>query len=950
MSIAGRSAKPRSKARRDMPSGPINIEEWSKKVKDAKIGERLKKGFTVPRIIVLAIVLLIIIFFLIIAPFARLYTDALWFNHLGFQSLFYKTLVTKILMVVVFGLAFFVLLYGNILILRKLSPDEQVELEGSPLEAFVAHARGAWSKLVKWILVIFSILAAFIAGLGWSGNWDVVLRYLNHATYGQKDPIFGKDVSYYLFSYPFIRSLVNWLLGVLFFILVVVALLYILEGGIRLKWGPDMLAPHVKAHLSVLGAAILLVKAWSYRLNMYELLFQKKGVVYGVGYTDAHAHIPALWIMLVVAIAAAVVLLINIRYRGWLLPVIAVGSLIVVTILAGTVYPLIIQNYRVKPNELQLESKYLGYNIDFTRNAYKINQVQVKPYAAEQALNKAGIDKNQATIRNIRLWDPGPLLNTYQQLQAIRQYYVFNEVDVDRYYVDNVYRQTMIGAREMMQGNLPASAKTWVNTVLVYTHGYGACLSPSNDITAEGNPFFFLSNIPPTGTTNVQITRPEIYFGEQSSKYVVVDTTQREFDFPKGAQAQSTLYKGDGGVKVNSIWRKLLFAIRFSDVNLLFSGQVRGSSQVMYVRDISERVAKSAPFLKFDQDPYMVIDDSGRLLWIVDGYTTSDMFPYSQPSAGLGNYVRNSVKCVIDAYNGKVTLYVIDPSDPVIATWQKIFPHLFTPFAEMSPDLRRHLRYPEDLYLAQANIFRTYHMTNPRQFYFKEDEWDFPNETQTNTAQPMAPYYLIMRLPYETGEEMVLFMPFVPHTKQNMIAWLGARMDGDHYGELVNFKFPSGRLVYGPQQINGRIEQDPTISEQLSLWRQAGSQVIQGNLLVIPIEQSILYVQPLYLQATQTPIPQIKRVVVVYGNQVVMEPTLDGALARIFGGAQPTPVTPTTTPAPNQSVSALVAQAVQLYNQAISAQKAGDWASYGNLLNQLQNVLNQLSKAAPTTP
>ena len=931
-----------------MPSGPINIEEWSKKFKEMKdkgFGQRIKGGFTRPRIALLVIVLLLLLFFAVIAPFARFYTDALWFNHLGFQQLFYKSLVAKILMVIVFGLAFFILLFGNILVVRRLAPKEKLDVEGSPLEEFITKTRDTWSRLVKWVILIFSIIAAFIAGLGWSGQWDVVLRYLNHATTGLKDPIFGKDTSYYLFSYPFIRSLVNWLLGVLIFIFVIIALLYVLEGGIRLKRGPDMLAPHVLAHLSVILAAIFLVKAWSYRLNMYELLFQKRGVVYGVGYTDAHARIPALWIMLVVALVAAAVLLVNIKYKGWMLPVIVVGSLIVVTILAGTVYPLIIQNYRVKPNELQLESKYLKYNIDFTRQAYNVDKVQVKPYAAAQVLDQSGIQRNQATVRNIRLWDPQPLLTAFQQLQAIRQYYVFNEVDVDRYTVNGVYRQTMIGAREMMQGNLPASAKTWVNTVLVYTHGYGACLSPSNNITAEGNPLFFLSNLPPTGPTNVQITKPAIYFGEQSSKYVVVNTTQKEFDFPKGTQAQSTFYSGNGGVKVNSIWRKLLFAIRFSDVNLLFSGQVRDSSQVMYVRDITERVSKSAPFLKFDQDPYMVIDDSGRQQWIIDGYTTSDLFPYSQPSTGLGNYVRNSVKCVVDAFDGKTTLYVIDPTDPVIATWQKIFPHLFTAFDKMPPDLVKHLRYPEDLYLAQASIYKTYHMTNPRTFYFKEDEWDFPNETQNNNPQPLMPYYLIMKLPYEQGEEMVLFMPFVPHTKQNMIAWLGARMDDGHYGELVNFRFPSGNLIYGPQQIEGRIEQDPTISEQLSLWRQAGSQVIQGNLLVIPIEQSILYVQPLYLQATQTPIPQIKRVVVVYGNQVVMEPTLEGALARIFGGAPPTPTTPAATPAPTQSIASLVAQANDLYTKALNAQKAGDWASYGNFLNQLQTVLNELNQA-----
>lgn len=930
-----------------MPLGFDSFENWSKKLEEVKLsgmGDRLKKGFTKRRAIIIIGLLVIIVFFAFIFPFASFYTDALWYNHQGFQNLFWKMFWAKILMVIIFGAVFFVLIYANVLLARRIPPSQKISAEGSPLESFIDKARKTSGKLISIGTVVFCVLAAFFAGLGWGGKWEMVLKFLNHTSFGTKDPLFNKDIGFYAFSYPFQRALVDWFLSSLIFILFVTAVVYVLTGGVRLKRGPDMLAPHVKAHLSVLLALVFLAKAWSYRLNMYEVLFSKKGVVYGAGYTAVHAQLPALWIMFVLALLAAVILLINIRYRGWKLPAIAVGSLVVVAFLAGTVYPLIVQNYVVKPNERTKESQYLKYNIDFTRQAYKINEVQTKPFEAGLSLDQEGIRRNQTTVRNIRLWDPRPLLNTYQQLQAIRQYYMFNDVDVDRYTIDNVYRQTLIGAREMLQSNLPESARTWVNKTLVYTHGYGACLNASNDVSSEGNPVFLIEDIPPKGQTNLQVKRPEIYFGEKSNDYIAVDSSEKEFDYPRGDKKMYTVYKGDGGVRVNSFWRKILFSIRFGDISLLFSGQVTGDSRLMYYRSVKDRLAKSAPFLKFDKDPYMVLADDGKLYWIADGYTTTDKFPYSQPTSGFGNYVRNSVKAVIDAYDGKVWLYVIDPEDPIIATYQKIFPQIFTSFDKMPQDLKRHLRYPEDYFLAQSDILRTYHMTDPKEFYNKEDEWDFPEEVADGKV-PMEPYYVIMKLPDEQGEEMVLMLPFVPHTKQNMISWLGARMDGEHYGELVNYMFPSGRLIYGPEQIEGRIEQDPEISRQLSLWRQEGSQVIRGNLLVIPIEQSLIYVEPLYLQATQIPIPQIKRVVVVYGQQVVMEGTLDQAMARLFAGAPPSAITPPPEQKPAVEISDLTKQALDLYNKAVEAQKAGDWSAYGNYLSQLNDILNQLAEA-----
>jgi len=925
--------------------GQSNVEDFNKKLQELRksgasgLRDRFKGGLTKWRIAILVIILAIVVIILVIVPFSKFYTDALWYNHLGFQNLFYKTLVAKIVSVLVFGLVFFVLLYGNIFLARKLSPDQELNLEGSPLADIIKKARGTWKKLVGIGLVLFAVIASFISGLGWGGKWDMILKWINHSAFAGTDPVFHKNIGYYVFSYPFHRSLTDWLIGTLLFVLVVTAVVYIFEGGIRLKKGWDMFSPHVLAHLSVILAAIFIIKAYSYRLNMYELLFSKDGAVYGVGYTANNARIPALWIMLVVALGIALIMLINIRFKSWLLPLIGIGTLLVVALLAGTVYPAIIQTYVVKPAEQAKERPYLERNIQATRDAYKIAAVQPTPYPADLPLDLNAIQRNQATIKNIRLWDPKTLLTSFQQLQSIRQYYTFNDVGVDRYTVNGLYRQTMISSRDMNQSGLPASARTWVNNTLVYTHGFGAVMSPSNDVTSEGNPNFIVDNIPPTGATNIQITTPQIYFSETTDNYVVTNTSQPEFDYPQGQSEVHKPYAGTGGVKVKSFWRKLLMSISFGDVNLLFSGQVQNNSQVMYYRSVQNRLSKCAPFLKQDSDPYLVVSDSGKLFWIVDCYATSDKYPYSEPTAGVGNYVRNSVKAVIDAYNGDVSLYVVDPADPMINTYKKIFPQIFKPFAQMPPDLVKHIRYPEDYFVAQANILRTFHMTNPDTYYNREDQWDFPNAELNGQMTTMPPYYIIMRLPGSIGEEMILMTNFVPHNKQNMTAWLAARMDPGHYGELVNFTFPSGKLVYGPEQIQGRIEQDPTISQQLSLWRQAGSQVITGNLLVIPIQGNLIYVEPLYLQATQTQIPQVKRVVVVYGNQVVMGDTLDQAVAGVFGAARA--AAPVATP--TAVVQTLAAQAQDLYNRAIAAQRAGDWATYGALINQLGGVLQQIA-------
>lgn len=931
-----------------MPVEP-DAEDWAKKIKEIKFSkDDFKGGFTRKRIIAAIVIGVIVLLVAIIAPFSKFFTDILWYNHVGYQTVFWTSFWAKILMVVIFSAFFFIVLYGNIFLARKIPPPQEIVTGDSPLDPYIKKISGAWSKLIGIGALIFSIIAAIIGSLTWGAKWEEVLKFLNHSSFGKTDPVFDKDIGFYMFTYPFQRSLADWLIAIIFFTFVIVAVVYLFNGGIRIKKGPDMLAPHVKAHLSVILGIVFLLKAWSYRLNMYELLFSRRGILYGAGYTDIKAEMPALWILVILSIVAAIVLIVNIYYKGWLLPAIAVGSMVVVTILAGTVYPLIIQNFRVKPNEFAKEKPYLERYISATRDAYKISDVTVEPFAAETNLDVAAVEQNQDTLQNIRLWDPRPLLDTYEQLQSIRQYYQFNDVDVDRYTVDGVYRQTMISAREMVQANLPEKARTWVNDTLVYTHGYGVCMNPSNDVSPEGDPVLILKDIPPEGSTDLQVKQPGIYYGELAGDYVITNTSEEEFDYPKGDEKIYASYKGDGGVKMGSFWNKFMFTVRFADINLLFSGQVKSSSRVMYYRNIKERVQKCAPFLEFDSDPYCVLSDEGDLYWIVDAYTTGSQYPYSEPTSGMGNYVRNSVKAVVNAYSGEVTLYVVDEDDPVIQTYMKIFPGIFTPDKEVPEELRKHFRYPEDYFLAQANILRTFHMTNAREFYNKEDEWDFPQEVYDSGKVMMSPYYVIMKLPGAQDEEMVLMLPFVPHGKQNMISWFAARMDGDHYGELGYYLFPSGKLIFGPEQIEGRIDQDPEISKQLSLWKQEGSQVIRGNLLVIPIEQSLLYVEPLYLQASEIKIPQIKRVVVIYGQQVIMEPTLEQALARLFEGVPATEVTTEetteeTTEPPSEEVKNLEQQALDLYNKAVEAQEKGDWAAYGDYLDQLEAVLKQLA-------
>ncbi|MFC1979906.1 UPF0182 family protein, partial [Chloroflexota bacterium] len=593
------------------------------------------------------------------------------------------------------------------------------------------------------------------------------------------------------------------------------------------------------------------------------------------------------------------------------------------------------------------------YNIQFTREAFALDRIEEQPFPAEESPSLQDIEQNEGTINNIRLWDPRPLKDTYNQRQSLRLYYDFNDVDVDRYIIDGEYRQVMLSARELSAEKLAGEAQTWVNRKLQFTHGYGLALSPVNEVSTQGLPTLLVKDIPPVGKFNIE--RPQIYFGEKTDEYVILNTKTEEFDFPMGDDNVYGYYEGKGGVNIGTFIRRLAYAWQLSDLNILISGELAPDSKVLYYRNIRERVSHLAPFLKLDSDPYLVVMD-GRLFWIQDAYTTSDRYPYSEPLGGNLNYIRNSVKAVIDAYNGSVTFYVTDPEDALIQTYQSIFPELFVPAEQMPEFLRAHWRYPESMFNIQATVYQTYHMRDARVFYNKEDLWAIPKEVYFGSEQPMEPYYIIMRLPDEEKEEFLLMQPFTPLSKKVTIGWLAARSDEENYGKLLAYLFPKERTVYGPSQIENRIGQDTVITEQLALWGRGGSRVIRGNLLLIPLGKSVLFVEPVFLEAETGGLPELKRVIVVAGDKIAMEPTLEESLMAIFGTEAPPPalppeppvVKPPAPPAPEEPVVAdiasLIEEAQLHYDRAQQYLQEGDWAGYGSELEALKVVLNQLAE------
>ena len=904
----------------------------------------------------IVIIIAIIGFLLMARWFANLYLDWLWFGSLGYQNIFKTILLSEIGLRVLVGLCAFLFIFINLLFTKKYvlkaiasrqyyENEDVIILHQSPVNKYLTP-----KMLTLTFLLVSAVLGLFIS-TAVTGDWVIIQKFLHSTAFNLNDPIFKKDIGYYVFKLPFyqfIYRLITWF--VVLAALSIGLVYFIAETG---RNGITKLFNSIGAriHFSFLAVLFFLARAWGFRLEQYLLLYSNTGVVFGPGYTDIHARLIAYQALFLISIAVAVIILINLFMRKFKLVIYSIGVLLLASIILGGVYPALIQSLLVKPNELNRESPYIANAIKYTRLAYGLDQVTTKPFPAGNVLSGQDIENNQGIISNIRLWDWRPLSQTYGQLQEIRPYYDLKNIDIDRYKINNQYRQVMLGARELDQKQLPEQAQTWINMRLKYTHGYGIAMNPVNEMTTEGLPDFFIQNIPPASSINQKVNRPEIYFGELTDNYIVVNTKTKEFDYPIGGNENAyATYQGNYGVKTGGLFKRALFALAFADYKILLASDLQHSSQILYYRNIKERVPKLAPFLSYDSDPYIVLDDSGNLQWMWDAYTTSNMYPYSEPFNNQGNYIRNSVKVVINAYTGQVNFYISDDKDPLIKTYEKIFPGVFKPLEQMPDDLKRHIRYPVDLFNIQAQKYAVYHMTDTEMFYNQEDKWNLPTEKVVDQEEAMEPYYTITRLPDGTAPEYILILPFTPKNKTNMIAWLAARSDTPNYGDLLVYEFPKQQLVYGPMQIEARIDQDTTISQQLTLWNQRGSSVIRGNLLVIPIKNSLLYVEPIYLQAEQSKMSELRRVVVAHGDKVVMEPTLDLALNRIFGTAlaseQQSIVSAPQTENQTTTIQELISQANDLYNQAQDRLKDGDWAGYGDAINKLKATLDAMSESA----
>lgn len=870
---------------------------------------------------------------------ATFYTDALWFSDLGQADVFWTRISSGWATGAVFFAAFFAILYVNVLIARKMAPRITLRATddiGFRYEMAIQQLREVLDRFSGVALAAISAVAALISGAAMATQWTVFRLAFAAVPFGETDPQFGRDLAFYFFTMPALRTVADWLTGTLAFTLLVTAAVHVLTGSIRPWARLKGFDPHVKAHLSVLGGLMIVVQGFRYWLDIFELNFSGRGQVLGASFTDINAQIPAYQILIVIAVISGIALMINIRFKGWRLPAIALGVWLGASVLVGGVYPALVQQFRVSPNEAAAEAPYIERNIAMTRKAFNLEDVVVRAFPAEESLTASAVAGDSDTIKNVRLWDPEIVSQSYKQLQGIRPYYDFIDVDVDRYTIDGERRQVLVSLREMNVDQLAEQAKTWVNQHLVYTHGYGAVVSPVNESSGQGLPNFIVRDIPPAGATDLKVDRPAVYYGELTNNYVVAATEIKEFDYPVGDQNATTSYEGKTGIPVGNIVRRAAFALRFSAPQMLFSSYITPESKVLFNRSLNERISALAPWLMLDRDPYAAVID-GKLIWIVDGYTTSDRYPYSERIGGV-NYMRNSVKVTMDAYDGTVTFYAFDETDPVLATWRAVFPGLVLDASEMPEGVRDHLRYPEDLFRVQAEVYKTYHMLDPLVFYNKEDQWALPGEAD---GAPMDPFYVLMKLPQEPAEDFMLMLPFTPRNKDNMIGWMAASSDPDTYGRRIVYTFPKQKLVLGPQQVSARVNQDPVISQQLTLWNQRGSGVLFGNMLVIPIEDSIVYIQPLYLQAEQTAMPQLTRVVVAYGDSVVMHPDLKTALEAVFGA---TPVA-----RPDGEAVDTIDTARDLYLQAIEAQRAGDWAAYGAAIEQLGRALEQLAGSAETT-
>ncbi|MGK7902630.1 MAG: UPF0182 family protein [Hormoscilla sp.] len=802
-------------------------------------------------------------------------------------------------------------------------PDRPIEL------VFLLGLPIAICMAAEWVLSAIAIAMSLGFGLILSGHWARILQYFHPTPFNSTDPLFGQDISFYVFTLPVLHLLEFWLVVLSVFTLVAIALVYLLSGNSLSQGIFPGFSVRQRRHLQLNTAGVLFSVAYSYWLSRYELLYSPRGVTYGASYTDVTTQLPLISFLSWLAGAIVIILLLRVIFlsrKKNLWPYIVYTIVLFLAIAGATTYlvPEVVQSLVVQPNELERETPYIERSISFTRAAFGLEDIEVQPFAPQGNLTFSDLQNNQLTIKNIRLWDTRPLLQTNRQLQQIRLYYKFKDADIERYTLkaedsDRTEKQQVIlVGRELDYSEVPSQAQTWVNEHLVYTHGYGFTMSPVNTATPEGLPDYFVKDLGVDDETgegslwtksqrirdSIPIGKPRIYYGELTNNYVTIPSLEPELDYPSGDENVHNHYDGTGGVSIGSAWRRVLFAKYLKNWQMLLTRYFTPETKVLFRRNINQRIRAIAPFLQFDSDPYLVVantdlydsDDrwqaNNYLYWIIDAYTTSDRYPYSDPGEHPFNYIRNSVKVIIDAYNGDVQFFIADPLDPMIATWQSIFPDMFQPLSALPITLQVHIRYPEDMFNIQSERLLTYHMTDTQVFYNREDQWRVPREIYGNETQAIEPYYLIMKLPTETAEELILLHPFTPVSRNNMIAWLAGRSDGEQYGKLLLYKFPKQQLIYGSEQIDALINQDPEISGQISLWNQQGSRAVQGNLLVIPIEQSLLYVEPLYLEATQNSLPTLVRVIVVYQNRIVMAQTLSQAFQQIFQQPSPQPASP----------------------------------------------------------
>ena len=902
--------------------------------------ENFRIGKGTRRVLILAAVILLFLF--VVSPLVGLYIDRLWYGSLGFATVFQTRLGYQLWLALGgFAIAFLVIALNVLLALRMLGPSQLSK---------IGVRRRVLNTGAGRLALVATAIVALIFGRVALESWETVAKALNATPFGQTDPQFGMDIGFYVFQYPMLTFIWGWLLALVFVCLVAVGAIYFSRASGTP--GTINLPPGAVGHVSLLTSALFLLLAAHYRLAMFGLLVRKgQGTVFGAGYTDQHVLLPVYWTLLVGSVLVAVILIANVYLgRVWVPIGAGVLWLVAVLLLVGLL-PSIYQGLFVRPAELQQEKSNIQREIDGTNAAFGLSNVQFKDFTDKQQITPPLLAANPGTLNNLRLWDYQPLKDTYNQIQTIRQYYDFNDVDIDRYTLPDGYHQVMISARELSPDRLPDNAKTWVNIHLVYTHGYGAAATPVNQVAGEGLPSLILKDIPPAGV--IPLTRPQVYFGETTSGYVIVDSKAQEVDFEKQDAQQYTRWEGHNGIAMTALHR-LAFAYQLGDINVILSNQVSGDSQMLFRRDVKTRIQTLAPFLTLDHDPYIVVS-GGKEYWIQDAYTTAKQYPYSNPQSPAGiNYIRNSVKVVMDAYDGSVTMYTADDKDPVIKTYAKIFPGTFRPISEMPADLRAHVRYPEDLFSIQAERLQNYHMHDPQAFYSRADSWTQATEVtqQGAAAQTLQPYYVVMRLPGSDHEEFVLIQPFTPLNKNNMVAWMAARSDAPNYGKLVTFRYPTDRQVPGPGQVESRIDQDTIISPQLTLLNQNGSSVIRGNLLVIPIGDSTLFLEPIYVAAASTnPIPELKKVVVADEQRVVWADTLGQALDLLTGGAGNAPA-PTPSPGqpstPNQAD--LIKRANDLYADAQNKLKNGDLKGYADDIQQIGDVLKQLQTGGTASP